>query len=262
LSGTERQIYGETLLKSIVVSHFGRAGIIPLSLNEDGKLIKERLYGIMYYQRKSKSVGFMATLLTIVLLCGTIYAGAYTMSAAQIPNQQPQNKHIFLQSNTVATQTVVYEKVEIRQYEGENGHPYIHDIKTNNTTKKIMDCQYGMLAFDEEGNPVQIDWWSLDTELDNTWFYLNSADSTVIAAGETTTDNTDEVGGWSLNFFGEDSAVEDVAYVLYCDKEIIFEDGTVWKNPNFKKWLVAYEGKKVDVHVLKSYYPYKQKIIF
>lgn len=173
-------------------------------------------------------------------------------------NHQSQNTNIPAQSNTLTEQTVVYENVKMYQYKGENGHPYIHDIKTNNTTKKIIGCQYGMLAFDKRGKPLKIDWWSLDTDLDNTYFYLNEGDSTVIASDET----SDIFGGWSLNYFGDDFAVGKVTYVLYCDKEITFEDGTVWENPDFEKWLTTYKGKKTDVNVLKNYYPYVQKITF
>lgn len=363
MDGTERQIYGETLLNSIMINNLGRTDNVSLSLNGDGKLIKERLYAIMQYQRKSKFIVFIAIALTAVLLCGTVYAGAYTVAAVEnvktstvvspfrisnknlasggkislgsqkllsgttcqvllswtgkdkltvlctsangikksypiengkvtafridgdgeytiavknnntskivnvkgsirfeqnIPNQQPQNTNITLQSNTVTMQSVLYENVEMRRYDGNEGHLYIHDIKTNNTLKKIIGCQYGMLAFDKNGNPLKIDWWSLDTELDSTYFYLNSENSTVIAPAET----SDEFGGWSLNFFGDDLAVDKIAYVLYCDKEITFEDGTVWKNPDFEKWLATYEGKKTDVNLLKKYYPYEQKIIF
>ena len=70
------------------------------------------------------------------------------------------------------------------------------------------------------------------------------------------------LGGWSLNYWGEDLAVEKIAYVLYCDKEITFEDGTVWINPDFEEWLNTYEGKTIDVKVLENYYPYVQTIVF
>lgn len=363
LGDTERHAYGETLLNSIVVNNLGRADIVSLSLNEDGKLIKGRLNAIMQYQRKSKFSVFIAAVLTVVLLCGTVYAGAYTevavenvkastatspirisnkdlapggkislgsqslrsgttcqvlltwtgngkltvlctsskgiekscsiendkvstfqidvdgeytiavknssisknenvngsitfeQSAAKPQSQDTDNP---AQSNTSTVRTVVYENVEMRRYEGENGHPYIHEIKTNNTAKKVVGCQQGMLAFDKDGNPLKIDWWSCDTELDKTYFYLYEEDSAVIASEET----SDVIGGWSLNFFGEDLAVDKIAYVLYCDKEITFEDGTIWKSPDFEKWLATYEGRKTDVNVLKNYYPYEQKISF
>lgn len=60
---------------------------------------------------------------------------------------------------------------------------------------------------------------------------------------------------------GEDSFVEKIAYVLYCDKSITFEDRTVWKNPNYDSWINAYKGKTVPIEILKSYYPFVQKIM-
>jgi len=153
-------------------------------------------------------------------------------------------------------QTVVYENVEMRRYESENGHPYIHDIKTNNTSKTIVGHQRGMLAYDKEGKPLKIDWHCFDGP-DSTFYFLYDWDSNEILSSET----RDVFGGWSLNYWGEDLAVEKIAYVLYCDKEITFEDGTVWVNPDFEKWLNTYEGKTIDVNVLENYYPYVQTIV-
>lgn len=255
LGAIQRKAYGETLLNSIVITHSNEANIISLSLNEDSKRIKERLCAIMQYQKKSKFIVFVATTLTTVLFCATVYAGSYTVTS---PIPLGQNTNQPFQSNTQTFPSIVYENVEMRQYEGKDGHPYVHDIKINNTDKKIIGCQHGMLAFDKDGNPLKIDWWSLDTELDNTYFYLHSTDSTELAPAKT----SDAIGGWSLNFYGNDLAVDQIAYVLYCDKEIVFEDGTVWNNPDFQKWLDTYEGKKIDINVLDHYYPYTQEITF
>ena len=70
----------------------------------------------------------------------------------------------------------------------------------------------------------------------------------------------DVYGGWSLNVMGKDTAVDQIAYVLFCDKEITFEDGTIWKNPDFDEWIKIYEGETIDVEILENYYPYEQKI--
>lgn len=56
--------------------------------------------------------------------------------------------------------------------------------------------------------------------------------------------------------------MEDISYILYCDKQITFEDGTVWETPDFECWLSTYCGKKTDVKVLEKYYPYVEKIDF
>ena len=168
-----------------------------------------------------------------------------------------QSSNIPPSLNASTAQTVTYSNVEMRRYEGADGHPYIHDTKVNETTKKIIGYKYGMLAFDKDGNPLKINWWSLDTDAKSTYFYLDET-STEIAPAE----NYDVFGGWSLNYYGTDSSVEKIAYVLYCDKEVTFEDGTIWTNSNFDSWRSTYEGKKVDVNILKGYYPYEQTINF
>ena len=114
-----------------------------------------------------------------------------------------------------------------------------------------------MLAFDKDGNPLKIDWWSIDTKVDSTYFYLQEISAKILPA-----ETYDVRGGWSLNFMGNDSSVANIAYVLYCDKEITFEDGTVWENPDFESWRTTYEGQKIDVNILENYYPYEQSITF
>lgn len=150
-------------------------------------------------------------------------------------------------------QTVVYDSVELRRYEGEDGHSYLHEVKTNNTTKKITEYQVGILAFDQDGNPLEISWLSEDQP---NYYHLAIDDVNEIAPGKT----FDEIGGWSLK--ESDSSTTKIAYSLFCDKQITFEDGTVWENPDFENWLSTYQGKKVDVDILKNYYPYIQKITF
>ena len=174
------------------------------------------------------------------------------------PVQQSPDTAIPAQTNATNVQTVIYENVEMRRYEGEDGHPYIHNVKSNHTNKAIAEYKRGMLAFDENGQPLQIDWWSLDTSLEPEYFCLYHDETVDLSVGET----DDVFGGWSLNLMGIDQAVDKIAYVLYCDKEITFEDGTVWKNPNFEEWLKTYEGKTMDVQVLENYYPCEQKIAF
>lgn len=79
----ERRSYGDTLLNSIDTNYIRRKNIVTLSLNEDASLIKERLCAIMKHKRKSKATVFAAVVLTSFLLCGTVFAGAYTVTAAE-----------------------------------------------------------------------------------------------------------------------------------------------------------------------------------
>lgn len=152
-------------------------------------------------------------------------------------------------------QAIVYDNVKMRFYE--SGLPYIHEIKTNHTDKKIIGFERGMLAYDKNGQPLEIDWFSLDSDVDKSYHYLYDWNSSELSPGET----EDNYGGWTLNCMGKDSSVEKIAYVLYCDKSITFEDGTVWENPDYDSWLNIYKGKFVSVETLKNYYPFVQEII-
>ena len=238
----------------------------------------------MKYKKKSKVILILAAVLTAVLLCITVFAGAYTIKKADnvtapedtapalisVENNDsvplgedekkplPQGTDTSVPADMENTRIVVYESVEMRRYEGEGGHPYIHSVTRNDTDKTIVGCLEGKLAFDKDGNPLIIDWWSMDSDLESAYFCLNEDTLLEIAPGE----KFDEYGGWSLNIMGNDPVVEEIAYVLYCDKEITFEDGTVWENPDFEKWRSTYEGKKIDVEILENYYPYEHEITF
>ncbi len=357
----ERQTYGETLLNSINPNHLIVKNTFSLSLNEDGKLIKERLNAIINYRRKTKFLVFPATIVTAMLLCGTVYAGAYTvpftkasasdeaikpiqisvnqldpngkislgaqsLSAGTVchisltwsggkdlwaicvsgtgvqkeykiingstssftiekeesytiairnnaldtsydvkgsvsfdttENKKPSTSASLSDTETDSDQSVVYENVTMyHPTAGEDNFPYIHDIRKNHTAKTIVESEVAMLAYDKNGNPLKIKWFSLDSEEVPSFDYLYDEDSTKIIPGQT--DNVD--GGWSLNIYGTDQNVEKIAYVLYCDKKIIFSDGAVWENPDFDTWLKNYRGRKVSVELLDNYYPYVQKI--
>ena len=53
-----------------------------------------------------------------------------------------------------------------------------------------------------------------------------------------------------------DGEANQAAYSLFCLKEVVFEDGTVWKNPEYENFFQTYAGRQIDVEVLQNYYPY------
>lgn len=61
-------------------------------------------------------------------------------------------------------------------------------------------------------------------------------------------------GGWSL---GEDNQV---SYSLLCLIQVVFEDGTVWDNPDYENWFNMYAGKEIGIEELQDYYPHEYKI--
>lgn len=52
--------------------------------------------------------------------------------------------------------TIIHESADILHYE--DGAPYIHDILTNNTNHTIVETQYCMLAYNENGSPLKLYW--------------------------------------------------------------------------------------------------------
>lgn len=157
------------------------------------------------------------------------------------------------------SRSLVYESADILFYE--NGQPYIHDTLTNNTDKTVTEIEYGMLAYDRNGSPLKLYWNFLDSSQENSYEYIVRRDSMKLLPCDT----KDNPGGWSL-YDGEtmaewpgigDGKPNQTAYSLFCLKQVVFEDGSVWDNPDFENWLDTYAGQKVSVKTLENYYPYE-----
>ncbi len=208
LDNKEQRIYGDMLLNTIQAGKQHHNTFMTLTLGEDVDLIKERLDAIMKFQKKSKAIIVVSIILAAAICSGAAFAGGYYGSVTS--SEGSGNK--LNRTDESATgrllpydeQSLVYEQVEMRQYEGEDGHPYIHDIMINSTDKTITGYQHGMLAFDKDGNPLEIDWWSLDTDYNPSYYYLYSVDSLSIVPGQ----RGDESGGFSLDFMGIDPEVK------------------------------------------------------
>lgn len=181
-------------------------------------------------------------------------------ASASVPtNQKHQNQHES-QSNK-ETMSIVHESAEVLYYE--DGSPYIHDIITNNTDKGIIETEYCILAYDEKGSPLKLHWNFTDSSTENSYENLVRT-KTGILPGQT----EDYHGGWSLYDGGqmenlpktETGEAAQVVYPLFCLKQVVFEDGTVWNNPDYENWFKAYAGKKAAVTKLQNYYPYKYEL--
>jgi uncharacterized protein (UPF0333 family) len=154
---------------------------------------------------------------------------------------------------------VILENVKI-VFPKESGldNPVIYDTVTNNTDKKITGYKQGMLAFDKDGTPLKIYWVGIDSSIKKSYYHLYTETDVNLLPGQTT-----EMGGWTLlSMRGdeEDKQYYKIAYVLYCFKEITFEDGEIWTNPNYSTWTKTYKGKSIDVKNLKKYYPLNHNI--
>ena len=154
--------------------------------------------------------------------------------------------------------SIVHESADILYYE--DGSPYIHDVLTNNTDKRIIETEYCMLAYNEKGLPLKLHWNFLDSSAESSYENLVQTKTSILP-----NQTEDYHGGWSL-YDGEltenlpkleNGEIAQVAYSLLCLKQVVFEDGTVWNNPNYENWFKAYVGQEIEVDELQKYYPYK-----
>lgn len=230
-----------------------RSRFTPLVNNFSKNAIEERVRSIMLYKKGSLLTIFISALLVVgSFMTFVTSAGA---SGHKPFNQENSNAEI---SNSY--QSFVFETVELSYYN--DGLPYLHDIITNNTNKTIVEIQYGMLGYDESGNPLKLKWNFLDSSSKKTYEYLVKEELDILPQ-----QTYDPVGGWSLY----DSEKMDwpeidgvgpnkVAYALYQIKKITFKDGSVWNNEEYSNWLEAYRAKAVEVSALRDFYPYEIKI--
>ena len=160
--------------------------------------------------------------------------------------------------NTDQPKSIIHESTDILYYD--NGYPYIHDILTNHTDNTITETEYCMLAYDKNGVPLKLYWNFLDSSAECSYDYTVRTDNVNLLPNQTENYN----GGWSLydgvkmtDFpqVGNGEANE-VAYSLFCLKEVVFENGSVWSNPEYDTFYQTYAGRQIDVDTLQNYYPY------
>lgn len=159
------------------------------------------------------------------------------------------------------TMSIVHESAKILHYE--DGSPYIQDILTNHTDQRIIETEYCMLAYNETGSPLKLRWNYLDSSTESSYENLVRTKADILP------DQTeDDHGGWSL-YDGkrtenlpkdQNGKVSEVAYTLFCLKQVTFEDGIVWNNPDYEIWFKTYAGKEISVEELQNYYPHQYAI--
>ena len=199
-----------------------------------------------FKEKKTKLITMISLLAVFLLSVGGFAIGAY--AAQPIPHE---NKEV----------SIVHESADILYYE--NGSPYIHDVLTNNTDKCIIETEYCMLAYNEKGSPLKLHWNFLDSSAESSYENLVRTKTNILP------DKTEDYhGGWSL-YDGElmenlpkdeNGEIAQVAYSLLCLKQVVFEDGTVWNNPNYENWFKDYVGQEIEVDELQNYYPFKYEL--
>ena len=164
---------------------------------------------------------------------------------------------------TDQTESIIHESVDILYYE--NGYPYIHDILTNHSDNTIMETEYCMLAYDIDGSPLKLYWNFLDSSAECSYEYVVRTEGVNLLPGQTESYQ----GGWSL-YDGEKMAdwlpvgngeANQAAYSLFCLKEVVFENGSVWSNPEYDNFVQTYAGRQIDVDTLQNYYPHTYNLM-
>ena len=240
------------------------ASIVPLFYNEGVEQIKERMGAIMNFKKKIELITMISLLAMFLLFIGGYAIGAYAAQPTFHENKTDLSGNIMGQENTnriKETMSIIHESADILHYE--DGAPYIHDILTNNTDSTIVETQYCMLAYNENGSPLKLYWNFLDSSAESSFENIVRTKTNILP------NQTEEYrGGWSLY---DGKIMEDfpkvgngdanhVAYSLLCLKQVLFEDGTVWNNPDYENCFETYAGKETDVDELQNYYPHEYKI--
>lgn len=240
-----------------------QSGISPLCSNFSINAIEERITAIMNTKRP--------TLITFLSACFIVFVTVCLFATSAIASTDGRHNDILAISTPQAnaedtaanknSMTITHESADILQYE--DGAPYIHDILTNNTDRTITETQYCMLAYNENGSPLKLYWNFLDSSAESSFENIVQTKEHILS-----NQTEDYRGGWSL-YDGvimsefpniENGEANQVAYSLLCLKRVVFEDGTVWSNPDYENWLKTYAGKETGVDELQNYYPHEYKI--
>lgn len=138
---------------------------------------------------------------------------------------------------------------------------YLQEMITNRTQKTIYRVEYCMLAYEEDGSPLKIRWNFMDSSAPESYEYV------IWNGGEILPGDTRSFpGGWSVydsvSTYGLEPPEEEytVGYVLIGIRQVEFEDGSTWMDPEYEGWLAEHKGKKMDPENLKNYYPIEREI--
>ena len=241
-----------------------KSGLSPLCNNFSKNAIEERITAIMNTKRTTR-ITLLSACLTVLVTVSLFATSAIASTDSKTDDTLAINAPKTSTRDTVADKksprAIIHESADILHYE--DGAPYIHDILTNNTDSNIIETQYGMLAYDEYGSPLKLYWNFLDSSTESSFENVVRTKTNILS------NQTEEYrGGWSLY---DGKIMEDfpkvgngdanhVAYSLLCLKQVLFEDGTVWNNPDYENWFETYAGKETDVDELQNYYPHEYKI--
>lgn len=82
LDDTARREYGDTLISFLKSNNLYKSSLASVTLTEGAEQLKERLGAIMNFKSKTKTIWGLTVILTLFILSGAVFIGAYSVSAA------------------------------------------------------------------------------------------------------------------------------------------------------------------------------------
>jgi len=122
--------YGDTLLATIKPDGGYSNAVISVTLNEDARLLKERLGAIMKFNKKSTLIGILTLILTVGVFCGATFIGAYAGQESTNDSVNATPKYSLYEPYGLTYDTekdkLFYDGQTVRYFVDEfsNGHGY------------------------------------------------------------------------------------------------------------------------------------------
>ncbi|WP_434692172.1 M56 family metallopeptidase [Hungatella sp. SB206] len=160
-----RRAYGDTLLNAIGAGGNYKDTLASITLNENKQLLKERLGAIMVYRKKTKLIFAISLVLTITLACGATAIGAYAADpSASLKGEEvtPDPPNVMVPTKTANTKQEAaplhIDNSKIAFEDNQYHWPYNVIRLTNTSDKAIIDYEIVCLAYDKDGNPLELYW--------------------------------------------------------------------------------------------------------
>lgn len=136
---SQRYLYGETLLAAIKPEKQSVRIDISLSLNEDTRMLKERLEAIMKFKKKNPFVGYLAVFLTMILFVAATCTGVYAQTKIIAPKPAMENKSFAVEKNLRDGAVMQSASIDAFSYRGTwaDGMGLISDTYTGQLEEKI-----------------------------------------------------------------------------------------------------------------------------
>lgn len=167
-----------------------KSGLLPFCSTFSINVIEERITAIMN-TKPTNLVTFLSSCLIVVVTASLFATSAKASTdispddALAISDSQANTKAIIvdkkreIDASNESAMSIIHESADILYYE--DGAPYIHDILTNNTNKTIIETQYCMLAYDENGSPLRLIWNFLDSSAESSFENIVSTKENIIS---------------------------------------------------------------------------------